>query len=59
MPPALAEARAPYARVIVLFDGNNAEELTLARTQWKKILVQGFSATYWQQNESGRWEKKS
>ena len=59
MPPALAEASAPYARVVVLFDGNNAEELALARTQWKKVLVQGFSATYWQQNESGRWEKKS
>ncbi|PNE11463.1 MAG: DNA polymerase III subunit chi [Beijerinckiaceae bacterium] len=59
MPPALAEAGAPYARVVVLFDGNVAEELALARAQWKEVLVQGFSATYWQQNESGRWEKKS
>ena len=34
LPPALAEAGAPYARVVVLFDGNIAEELALARVFW-------------------------
>lgn len=59
MAPILAGASATYARVVALFDGNNAEELGLARAQWKEVLMQGFSATYWQQNERGRWEKKS
>lgn len=59
MAPALAVAGAAYARVVALFDGNNEDELVLARAQWKEVSMRGFSATYWQQNESGRWERKS
>lgn len=59
MAPVLAGASATYARVVALFDGNNAEELALARAQWKEVLTRGFSAIYWQQNERGHWEKKS
>ncbi len=57
--PALAGEGATYARIVALFDGNNAEELVAARAQWKEVLMRGLSATYWQQNESGHWEKKS
>ncbi|MGH6852119.1 MAG: DNA polymerase III subunit chi [Methylocella sp.] len=59
MAPALAGAGSAYARAVALFDGNNAAELALARAQWKEVLMRGFPATYWRQNESGRWEKKS
>jgi DNA polymerase III subunit chi len=59
MAPALAECGAAYARAISLFDGNNEDELALARAQWKDVRERGFSATYWQQGANGRWEKKA
>lgn len=59
MTRALAEPGAAYARAIALFDGNNEEELTLARDQWKQLKDLGFALTYWQQGANGRWEKKS
>lgn len=59
MAPALAQPSAAYARVIALFDGNNEDELLLARAQWKEIRERGFPAAYWQQGENGRWVMKS
>jgi len=58
MTKALAGADPAYVRAIALFDGNNEEELTLARDQWKKLKDLGFALTYWQQGDNGRWEKK-
>ena len=55
----LAEPGAAYARAITLFDGNNEDELVNARAQWKEVKERGFSAAYWQQGETGRWEKKA
>ena len=57
--PALAGDGARYARAMALFDGANAEELAIARSQWKELKEQGFALTYWQQREGGRWEKKA
>src|SRR5262249_55984570 len=45
--PALKVAGASYARVVALFDGRGAEELALARAQWKEVRELGFAATYW------------
>jgi DNA polymerase-3 subunit chi len=59
MTQALAEPGAAYARAIALFDGNNEDELLLAREQWKKLKDLGFALTYWQQGANGRWEMKS
>ena len=59
MAPALAEAGPAYARVVAVFDGNNAEELAAARAQWKGLKDLGFALTYWQQTASGRWDMKS
>lgn len=50
---------AAYARLIVLFDGNDDEALARAREQWKEAKAAGHDATYWQQNDAGRWEKKA
>ena len=50
---------AVYARLIVLFDGNDDEALARAREQWKEAKAAGHDATYWQQNDTGRWEKKA
>jgi len=40
-----------YARVVVLFNGGDDSALAAARASWK--------ATYWQQSETGKWEKKA
>jgi DNA polymerase III subunit chi len=57
--PALTASGANYTRAVALFDGRDAEELALARAQWKELSERGFAATYWQQGETGRWEKKA
>jgi DNA polymerase III subunit chi len=49
----------PYARVVVLFDGNDAEAVQRARASWSAVKAAGHEATYWQQSERGRWEKKA
>jgi DNA polymerase-3 subunit chi len=49
----------PYERVVLMFDGDDPEALGAAREDWKKLRAQGQAATYWQQDETGRWEKKA
>ncbi len=46
-------------RLIILFDGNDETAVLAARKQWKTVSSQGFMATYWQQDERGRWIKKA
>jgi DNA polymerase III subunit chi len=48
-----------YERVIVLFDGNDADALARARLQWKNAPKDNHSLTYWQQDEAGRWSQKA
>lgn len=55
---ALAQAE-DYERVILMFDGNDADQLDAARAQWKKLKDKGFGLTYWQQKPGGGWEKKA
>lgn len=49
----------PYERAIFIFDGHDGEALSGARAQWKALKAHGHTVTYWQQNPSGRWEKKA
>ena len=48
-----------YERVVVMFDGQDESALAGAREMWKQVRTGGHEATYWQQAESGRWEKKA
>jgi DNA polymerase-3 subunit chi len=48
-----------YQRVVVLFDGNDPDAVDRARASWTAIKSAGHDATYWQQSERGRWEKKA
>jgi DNA polymerase-3 subunit chi len=48
-----------YARVVVLFDGNDDEAVQRARASWIGVKAEGHEVTYWQQSERGRWEKKA
>ena len=50
---------AGYARAVFLFDGRSEEALQRARQQWKAVKAAGLTATYWQQSEAGKWEKKA
>jgi DNA polymerase-3 subunit chi len=49
---------AGYQRVVLIFDGNDNDAVDRARTAWKDIKAAGHDATYWQQSERGRWERK-
>ena len=48
-----------FARIIDMFDGRDETAVAAARTRWRTYLDQGLELTYWQQTESGGWEKKS
>lgn len=57
-------ARAPdapggHSRIVLMFDGNDDMALANAREDWRKVKALGLDATYWQQNDEGRWEKKA
>ncbi|MEX1662688.1 DNA polymerase III subunit chi [Thioclava sp. 15-R06ZXC-3] len=47
-----------HKRVWILFDGNDAQALNVARGQWRALTGAGAKAAYWSE-ESGRWEKKA
>jgi DNA polymerase-3 subunit chi len=44
---------------VILFDGNDVQALALARDQWRAVKAGGHDATYWQQDERGRWQRKA
>ena len=48
-----------YQRIVYLFDGRDGDALVRARAAWKRAVAQGSAATYWQQNDTGRWERKA
>lgn len=50
---------AAFERVALLFDGNDPEALALARQQWQAVKAVGLAATYWQQADRGKWERKA
>lgn len=48
---------ASYARVILMFDGRDEEAVAAARAQWTAAKAAGLAATYWRQDDAGRWTK--
>ena len=49
----------PYERCFDLFDGNDAMAVEAARTRWTRLKAAGHALTYWQQSETGQWNKIS
>jgi DNA polymerase-3 subunit chi len=47
-----------YDRVVLLFNGDDADALTAARQAWTGCKARGFDVTYWQADERGRWQKR-
>lgn len=47
-----------YERVVLMFNGDDAEALEGARTAWKDGKARGFAVTYWQADDRGRWQRR-
>lgn len=48
-----------YERMVLLFNGDDAEALAQARGVWTDCKSRGFEVTYWQADEQGRWRRRS
>jgi DNA polymerase-3 subunit chi len=48
-----------YERLVLVFDGDDEEAVSVAREQWTAAKARGFDATYWQPDDSGRWVKRA
>ena len=47
-----------YDRIVFIFDAADAEALTKAREAWTAARGTGSEATYWRQDENGRWTRQ-
>lgn len=56
--PVTPEEVVALDRVCILFDGDDPDQLGVARAQWKMLKDASAPAQYWSE-ESGRWEKKA
>jgi DNA polymerase-3 subunit chi len=50
---------ATYTRIVLLFNGDDADAVDAARARWSEAKAKGFDATYWQPDERGRWQRKA
>ncbi|MCK1710039.1 MULTISPECIES: DNA polymerase III subunit chi [unclassified Bradyrhizobium] len=48
-----------YARMVLLFNGDDPDALALARSAWTDCKARGFDVTYWQADERGRWQRRN
>lgn len=56
---AVSGAAEAYERLILMFDGGDPDAVADARAQWKSLKEAGYTLSYWQQGETGGWEKKA
>jgi DNA polymerase-3 subunit chi len=54
--PADAEG---YARIVLVFDGEDEAAVAAARAAWSEAKAKGLAATYWQPDAQGRWVKQA
>ncbi|WP_457796943.1 DNA polymerase III subunit chi [Methylocystis sp. S23] len=57
--PILTGDAAPKERAVLLFNGDDPNELANARAQWKELRDAGRTLVYQQQDENGRWVEKA
>ena len=55
---AMPENASAYQRIVLLFDGEDAEALDAARARWREAKSAGFQVTYWQTDERGGWRRQ-
>lgn len=56
---AIPDDAAAYARLVVIFNGDDEDEIASARAAWSDCKARGFDVTYWQADEDGRWQRKA
>jgi DNA polymerase III subunit chi len=54
----MPENASAYQRIVLLFDGEDAEALDVARARWREAKSAGFEVTYWQTDERGGWRRQ-
>ena len=47
-----------YQRLILLFDGEDADALATARARWSAATNAGLKVTYWVADENGHWQRQ-
>ncbi len=47
-----------YERMVLVFNGDDADSLAAARSAWTECRSRGFEVTYWQADERGRWQRR-
>jgi DNA polymerase-3 subunit chi len=47
-----------YERMVLVFNGDDADAVAAARAAWKDSKSRGFDVTYWQPDERGRWQRR-
>ena len=47
------------ARIVLLFDGGDADALSSARAAWTNAKASGHDVAYWKESPSGKWEKQA
>ena len=48
-----------YERIVFVFDGADEEAIQNARKAWKAASAAGAEATYWRQDERGKWTSQA
>ena len=55
---AMPDDIATYARIVLLFDGQDPDAVEAARAHWSQAKAAGCEVTYWQTDEQGRWHRQ-
>lgn len=48
-----------FTRTILVFDGNDDTAMASARAEWRRAKENDLEVSYWQQSETGGFEKKA
>ena len=48
-----------FERCLDIFDGSDAAALKAARARWRAHRDRGDTVTYWEQTQSGSWERRA
>jgi DNA polymerase-3 subunit chi len=54
----LPDDSSSYERLVLVFNGDDGDALTAARSAWSECKSHGFEVTYWQADERGRWQRR-
>ncbi len=52
-------ATAELTRIVMMFDGRDADALDRARAAWKDAKAAGHDVTYWKESPAGKFEKQA